>query len=101
MPEVRLYLAGGETARRNHRKPAVTERILKTFTRPDGRRRVVILRRADGCFGFREDRRFTTPSGSKWGPLIRYSTICDSAETAEREARAAVDWLNRVRPESP
>ena len=43
--------------------------VLKTIVRPDGKRRILIIRRLDGWYGYQ-------------------------AETAEREARATIGWLS-------
>jgi hypothetical protein len=67
--------------------------VVKTLLRADGKRRVVIIQREEGLFGFREEQFITSPAGERWGRLAPYSTICDTAEAAEREARAAVPWL--------
>lgn len=77
------------------------QRVLKTFTHTDGKRRVLIVQKSKGIFGYvvekltyldeeTEDRAkaFWHPLGQK--PLA----LCDTAETAEREARGRVDWLN-------
>jgi hypothetical protein len=74
--------------------PAVTERVVKTFIRQDGERRIVILERPDGLFGFRQDRLVVTRLGEKWWLFLPYPTICGSAEIAEREARAQIPWLH-------
>jgi hypothetical protein len=66
---------------------------LKTLEGCDGRRRIVNFQRDDGLFGFREERIVRTSLGERWGTLARYSTICATAEIAEREARAAIAWL--------
>ena len=70
------------------------EREVRTLLHPDGKRRIVVVQRADGLYGFRQDKLITAPQGEKWWPFLRYSTICDSVEIAEREARAQVDWLH-------
>jgi hypothetical protein len=73
----------------------VETRIIKTMVRPDGERRVEIVQRDDGLFSFAEDMRALTYDGdpcwtSAWPSP---SPIFDSAETAEAEARARIDWL--------
>jgi hypothetical protein len=67
----------------------VTGRVVKTFIRQDGKRRIVVLERPDGLFAFRQDRVVVTRLGEKWWPFLRYPTI-QSADIAEREARAQI-----------
>ena len=68
-------------------------RILKTILRADGKRRVLILQRDDGLYGFSEESGYDSPQGKRSAALPPHATICDSMEHAEKEARAAVDWL--------
>jgi hypothetical protein len=68
-------------------------KILKTILRADGKRRVLILQRDDGLFGFREESSYDSPQGKRWAALPPYATICDTMEHAESEARLAIDWL--------
>jgi len=71
--------------------------VVKTFLRADQRRRVRIFRREDGLFSFDEATRVNFPNGDRrWAPLLPYSTFCDTAEAAEREARATIPWLRSV-----
>lgn len=71
---------------------------VKTFVRADGRRRLQTFRRPDGLFSFGEDQRVSDYYGEPcWTPFASAGAsfpICDSAETAEREARARIAWLN-------
>jgi hypothetical protein len=68
--------------------------VMKKSLRADQRRRVRIYRREDGLFSFDEATRVTFPNGDQhWAPLPPYSTFCDTAETAERAARATIPWL--------
>ena len=71
----------------------MTEAVWKTLVRDDGKQRIVIFQRTDGRFGFRQERLVRTPLGEKCWSFMRYSTICDAAETAEREAQAQLSWL--------
>jgi hypothetical protein len=70
--------------------------VVKTLIAPHRKSAVVIYRRPDGRFSFREivriwpdsdrlSRRFDGVDGS----------IYETAEVAEQEARAKVDWLRR------
>jgi hypothetical protein len=68
--------------------------VVKMFLRPDQLRRVRIYRREDGAFSFDEATFVIAPNGEqRWAPLPAYPTFCDTAETAEREARATISWL--------
>ena len=72
--------------------------VVKTIQDPTGRREVRIVQNSDGSFGFEEWRLSAYPSaivgrGEFWEPISTGRTLADSAETAEREARAGVDWL--------
>jgi hypothetical protein len=69
--------------------------VVKTFLSLDGQRRVEIVRRHDGFFSFEEDQWTSEFGNSYWVPATHHGvvSICDSAETAEREARARIDWL--------
>jgi hypothetical protein len=76
-------------------------RLVKTLTHPDGLRRVHIVERTSGQFGYEVEecvRVYEDPSYPDekcWVPNGQYPlSICDSAETAEREARGRVAWLN-------
>jgi len=77
----------------------VEQKTVKTLFSPDGRRRVDIYRRDDGLFGFGELARYEGGSltgDGYWAPLGAYSTITETAEAAEREARASVAWLIQI-----
>lgn len=67
--------------------------VVKTIVRADGKRRVLIIRRRDGLYGFREEAGYEGDQGKYWAPLPGWASICDGAESAEREARATVSWL--------
>lgn len=61
----------------------------------DKKRRVVVVQTADGSYGFVEEFFSTEPEEQCWIPVTkgRSIPICDSIETALREARGRVDWL--------
>ena len=69
----------------------------KTFMHHEGRRRVTIFRRTDGTFGFFAEEYVEDPCGEGWLPAIdridESEAVCDSEQTAEREARSRVKWL--------
>ena len=69
-------------------------RVVHSILSADGQCRVDVIEREDGTFGFAELKRYDRPDGSLvWAPLAPYSTITDTAEAAEREARNTVAWL--------
>ena len=71
------------------------------FTHPDGERGVEIYQRDAGLFSFREVRLYDIPTiGRQWRPDAGglRGSIYETAEVAEREARAAVPWL-KERPD--
>jgi hypothetical protein len=68
--------------------------IIQTIYSPDGDERVHIMRRANGSYGFEEEYFSAHPAEMCWCPRRQMPLcICDSAETAFREAQARVDWL--------
>ena len=92
---------------------AENDLLLKIFERPDGKQRVLIVRRPDGRFSYRlqsygiDDYRhpgtfkwhdgYTPETG--WYPPGPYCGIYDSAETAKWEALGKVEWLaSTLRP---
>jgi hypothetical protein len=76
---------------------------VKRFVSPDGRRRVIILRRPDGLFSFTVESwsRYYDPSPEDltapvdgpglWGGET--SGLYPTAASAEAEARTSVGWL--------
>jgi len=79
----------------------MTHRLIKTIVRPDGKRRVLIYERSDGDFEFEEQKFSDDPLEMSWMPISRRrKSTCDSAETAEREARDRIEWL-RTSASSP
>jgi hypothetical protein len=72
-------------------------REIKTFDRPDGKRRLAIIERTDGCFEFIED-------GEQYEDYIKeyyrapcyFSGIYGTAEEAERDARLIIPWLREI-----
>jgi hypothetical protein len=80
--------------------PRMSRSIIKVITRADGRRRVLIEQGEDGLFRFVEEVRHDIPSDipfegdrERWGMLPHSVAICDTAASAEREARATIAWL--------
>lgn len=77
--------------------PDVT--TVRTISHADGKRRVHIVDRGDGTYGYEEEHFSDDPFEMCWVPRRQFPlTICDSSQRAEREARAAVAWL-RDEPE--
>lgn len=68
------------------------EQLVKEITNVDGTFRVIVVRRSDGRFTYREQEK----SASGWGPATIDAGVYDSAETAESEARQRVKWLRAL-----
>jgi hypothetical protein len=69
---------------------------VRTIVDPSGKRRLHIIARADGHFGYAEERFAIDPDERHgvWLPVQGAPvSICDSLETAERQARASIVWL--------
>jgi hypothetical protein len=94
-PEEREYL------RKYFERPSVIEARLKTIYHPNGGHRVVIVRRADGIYGYIEEEHHSDhPLGAGWYAMSAYwpdriEALCGSEEIAEREALARIDWLRQ------
>lgn len=76
-------------------------KIVRTVVEPDGWRRVHIIARHDGHFGYAEERFYSydpdnDPEAGHWVQVSSSSSVCDSPETAWREARAAIHWLRAI-----
>jgi hypothetical protein len=70
------------------------EAVLRVLVHPAGKQRVLIVDRGGGRFGYQEERFSDHPEELCWLPQRQSPLcVCDSPETAEREARAAIDWL--------
>ena len=71
-------------------------RIIKTEISADAEHRLQIYERDDGLFSFSLDMRVQTYDGEDaWSPLIS-GPICDSVETAEREAYSRTEWITKT-----
>jgi len=66
--------------------------VAKTITRHDGQRRVLLLKRSDGLFSYFEEQLIKSYDGTRcWTPVWpSEAPLCDSLETAAREARARI-----------
>ncbi len=70
-------------------------REVKSIYSSDRLRKVIIFERDEGAFGFQSWYFSKDPLEMTWipdGPVTE--PICDSAETAEREARGRVWWMS-------
>jgi len=68
---------------------------IKNIASPDGKHRVAIIARDDGCYHFMEEAESRDEEISKavyWAPTY-FSGIYGTAEEAERDARLIVPWL--------
>ena len=72
----------------------VTKKVVKSIPDLSGMRRVDIIEREDGTFGFVELYFSEHPDEQSWIPTHhQMTTFSDTAAAAEREPRARVDWL--------
>ena len=67
--------------------------ILKSFFSPDGKHRVLIIKRADGAYSYRRQSVIGSDTGGEWGEPGPDLGLYDSAETAEQEALAKMPRL--------
>lgn len=72
----------------------MAEKIVREIYNPDRTRRVLIVQRDGGSFGFEEEHFSEEPLEKCW---IRESqkpfSICDSPEIALKEATGRIAWL--------
>ncbi len=72
----------------------MVDTVLRTITDSTGKRRVLLLRRENGAFGYEVEHWSDEPMERCWIPLGQYPfSICGSEEIALREALGRVDWL--------
>lgn len=77
-------------------------RIVKEILDATGKRKVEIVQRADGSFGFSAWVFSDDPFEMCWIPSGRYSEcFAPDADRAESEARGRVDWLRQAGPSTP
>ena len=68
-----------------------SERIIGSFERPDGRERIVVVRRSDGLTTYRKQ---SKEAGSDaWGVAGPDCGLYDGEDSAIAEAEARVWWL--------
>jgi hypothetical protein len=70
---------------------------IKTIRNSAGTRALVIFKRPDGLFGYIGERLTMDEGDTFWDP-VDISGIYESAEDAEREALAEIDWLRGPDP---
>jgi hypothetical protein len=59
-----------------------------------GKRRVRIVHRGSGRYGYDEERFSDEPLEMCWVPIPQMPlVVCDSPEAAERDARGQIPWL--------
>jgi hypothetical protein len=76
--------------------------VVKSIMSPDGKRRIDFFKRDDGHFDFVELRRNTRDDPKDvwsdpetWSPLPGASSICETLQIAEREAKWQIAWFER------
>lgn len=88
------------------------DRVVESFTSPDGRERVLVVERSDKAYSYRRQWRLATSNNDpdspifgavsgppgEWGPPGPYCGIYDSQHTAEQEAFHKVSWLANRKP---
>ncbi len=73
----------------------MSEKIIREIYSQDRKRRVCIVQRENGSFGFEEEYFSDDPFEMSWCRYGQYPlAICDSEETALREAMGRVKWLH-------
>ena len=70
------------------------EQPVKTLTRDDGQRRVLVMHRADGLFRFVEEKRSSGRGETFWEPC-QWSGLFNTLELAEDEAQSTILWLRQ------
>jgi hypothetical protein len=73
-------------------------KVIRTLNSTDGRRRILLFRRPDGHFGFEEQYWYEDFDEGKliakgWASPHTPSSIFETLEIAEREAKAHYHWL--------
>jgi hypothetical protein len=80
----------------------MSRQIVKSIASDDGQRCVEIFKRDDGFFGFIELKHYQRGKDDVWSPPSywapvgsRFSSISETPEIAEREARSTIAWLTK------
>jgi hypothetical protein len=76
----------------------MSREIVKVLLSADGKRRVAVIRRADGYYGLLPQYRYRNIHegalvAEGWATLPADASFFESAEIAEREARAEFNWV--------
>jgi hypothetical protein len=71
------------------------KRIVKRIRRADHKRCVTIYQRNDGNYSFVEDADGDAYTYDTW-PSLATGTIYETADIAEREARAQAPWMEQT-----
>jgi hypothetical protein len=73
----------------------MAEKIVKTMSSPNGKRRAFIVHRSDNLFGFREEEQVSDYHNNPcWTPTrASPSGLFDTEQLAEQAARAELEWL--------
>ena len=75
----------------------MTEETIREMYNEDRTRRVLIVKRKNGSFGYEEEYFSQDPMERCW---CRYGqrpfSICDSVETALKEAEGRIEWLSSM-----
>ncbi len=69
-------------------------KFLKTIFSLDNRKRVNFIQNKNGHFYFEEEHFSDEPLEMCWLPITRQLSICDSIDTAIREAKGNIHWLD-------
>ena len=64
------------------------DQLLRSIVSPDGEHRVLIVKRPDGAYSYRQQSLIDSQAGREWQTPGPYLGIYNSVETAEEEALA-------------
>lgn len=76
----------------------MSSKVIKTLDSTDGRRRILLFQRPNGYFGFVEQYWYENVYEGKlvaegWASLYTPSSVFETVEVAEREAKALYHWV--------
>ena len=66
--------------------------VIRTFSSPDGRERLVIFKRDDGTYGFDHEKWGDYPEEQCWIPWTNFASFCATEEIAVREGLSRMGW---------
>jgi hypothetical protein len=80
-------------------KVPTSEKIFNTVESTDGKRRLLVYRRDDGLFGFREEEQVPDRRGNVcWTPNATiFAGIFETEISALQEARSQLPWFKAMR----